>query len=85
MSTIPAEHETSAGQTGGLMTLVYSWLDALPPTPDTEHRRRAALRRELDALAWCLVGRLVGPLDEVDPSGDAVSPELPLDRGAPSD
>jgi len=52
---------------------VQSWLAELPRPPETVGTRRAALRRELDDLAWTLVGRLEG-----------VDAEIPLDRDTPS-
>jgi len=45
-------------------------------SPSNPEPSMAALRREIDALAWVLVGRLT---DECA-AGDLGAPEIPLDR-----
>ncbi|MGE0420283.1 MAG: hypothetical protein AB7O80_26045 [Acetobacteraceae bacterium] len=69
MSFVPATPEDSAStNTGGLMAIVAGWLADLPRQADTPHRRRAELRRELDAFAW----RLVARMDGIDAHDDAL-------------
>lgn len=81
MSIIPAEQEsTGSAAPGGLMALVHSWLANLPPDEDQIARQRAVLRRELDAFAWNLVGRM----DGIAPSDDGRMPEIPLDMDKPN-
>jgi hypothetical protein len=73
MPLIPADQDLSRQAPSGLMALVQTWLADLPRPPETPATRRAALRREIDALAWTLVGRLEG-----------VEAEIPLDRDTPN-
>ncbi len=81
MLIIPTEHKTTGSPPqSGLMALVQGWLAALPPDGDVAGMRRAALRRELDAFAWQLVGRLHG----VDAEAEDLSPEIPLDMDKPN-
>ena len=81
MSIIPAEQKrTGSAAPGGLMALVHSWLANLPPDEDQNAHRRAVLRRELDAFAWNLIGRM----DGIAPPDDGRIPEIPLDMDKPN-
>ena len=60
MTIVPVDHEDTAAPPTGLMAIVHGWLADLSQHPDARRHRLAALQRELDAVAWRLVGRLDG-------------------------
>lgn len=74
MSTARSEEEDTAAVADGWTTMFRGWLSSLPAT-QTHGQKRAALRRELDALAWDLVARM----DGIDARDAPLLPEIPLD------
>jgi hypothetical protein len=81
MSIVPTDHDFSGcPRSGGILALVDAWLADLTLHPTTQAHRAAALRREIDAFAWQLVGRM----DGIDAGDAGPGPEIPLDSDQPN-